>query len=703
MAVDNARKSLLLIEDDPARAKLVRDALTTLAFGSFELKWAKQLSEGLKLLSQSAFHLILSDLSLPDSQGVDTLEQLLAAASHTPIVVLALEHEEAIAREAVKRGAYDYLLKNHLGHHTLARVLRYVFERKKVEDALFAEKELASVALNCIGDAILCTDLAGNVTYLNLIAESMTGWSRLEAIGRPASEVFQIMEGTSRLPAQNPLERAIQQNKPTGLTANCVLIRRGGIELAIENSAAPLHDRTGNVSGALIVFHDVSTARAMTLKMFYLAQHDVLTDLPNRMLLNDRIQQAISFAKRNNELFALLFLDLDHFKYINDSLGHAVGDKVLQSVAKRLTACGRQSDTVSRQGGDEFVILLPQLAHAEDAALGAQKILSALAAPHRIAGRELHISASIGISTYPADGQDADTLLKSADHAMYHAKKTGRNNYWFCRVDMNTMAGDRQSFEERLRRALGRREFLLHYQPKIDLKTGAIAGVEALLRWKQPGGALVPALQFVPVAEACGLIIPIGQWVLREACKQLCAWLDGGLPPVSVSVNLSPVEFRSRDFLESLNSTLKDTGLDPRLLELELVESALMNNVDSTISTFRALNNLGVQLAVDNFGAGNSSLSCMRRFPTNALKIDRSFIHQIADDPNRAAVASAVINMGKSLKQRVIAEGVETREQHNFLLKEGCSQAQGFYFSRPLPAEQCAKLLESGIAPILVH
>jgi diguanylate cyclase (GGDEF)-like protein/PAS domain S-box-containing protein len=662
-----------------------------------------QLSDGLKLLSLGAIALVLVDLDLPDSQGIATFEQLVAAAPHIPILVLAPPHEEAAAEEAVARGACDCLLKGRLDTYTLMRALRYAVERKRFEETLFAEKERAQVALNSIRDAVLCTDLHGNITYLNLAAESMTGWSLLEALGRPVKEVFQIIEGNTRLPVQNPLDFAIEQNKPTGLTASCILIRRGGMELAIEDSAAPIHDRQGNVTGAVIVFHDVSTARAMTLKMFYLAQHDFLTDLPNRMLLNDRISHAISFARRNNELLAVLFLDLDHFKNINDSLGHAIGDKVLQSVAKRLLACGRQSDTVSRQGGDEFVVLLPQLARAEDAALSAQKMLSALAAPHCIAGRELNISASIGISTFPADGQDADSLLKSADHAMYHAKKHGRNNFKFFRAGMNTLAGERQSFEDHLRLALGRREFLLHYQPKIDLKTGTIAGVEALIRWKQPGGAIVPPLQFMPVAEACGLIVPIGQWVLREACTQLRTWLDEGLPQISVAVNLSAVEFRSREFLGAVHSILQDTHLDPGFLELELSESVLINNVESTISTFRALKNLGVQLAVDDFGAGNFSLSSMRRFPTNALKIDRSFIHQITGDPNRAAVASAVINMGKTLHQRVIAEGVETREQHNFLLHEGCSHAQGFYFSHPLPAEQCAKLLETGILPSLVH
>ena len=351
-----------------------------------------------------------------------------------------------------------------------------------------------------------------------------------------------------------------------GLSANSVLIQRGGAEFAIEESATLIRDRLGKVTGAVIIFRDVSAARAVTSKMSYLAQHDFLTGLPNRMLLADRIKQAIASAKRNHEQMAVLFLDLDRFKGINDSVGHFIGDQLLQSVAERLVACGRQSDTVSRQGGDEFVILLPRIARAEDAAISAQKILTALSAPHPIAGHELYMQASIGISTYPSDGQDAESLLKSADAAMYSAKDNGRNNFEFCRAELNTRAAERQTQESPLRLALERHEFLLHYQPKIDLQTGAINGVEALVRWLSPDRGLVPPAQFVPLAEECGLIVPIGHWVLREACTQLRSWLDAGLPPVSMAVNLSAAEFRAKDFPANVRTVLRETGLEPHLL-----------------------------------------------------------------------------------------------------------------------------------------
>jgi diguanylate cyclase (GGDEF)-like protein len=428
------------------------------------------------------------------------------------------------------------------------------------------------------------------------------------------------------------------------------------------------------------------------------AQHDFLTGLPNRALVNDRITQAIALARRHNTRFAVLFLDLDHLKHINDSLGHVIGDKLLQSVGKRLLSCVRGSDTLSRQGGDEFVVLLSEIAQAKDAALCAQKMLTILQAPHFIGHHRLGVSASIGISVYPDDGLDAETLIKTADTAMYQAKEHGRNNYKFFEQEMNIRAVERQSIEESLRGALERQEFMLHYQPKINLETGAITGAEALLRWLHPERGLIPSLRFVPVAEDSGLILPIGRWVLREACQQARAWQDAGLPPLPVAVNISAVEFRDQNFLESVRSILKETCLEPRCLELELTESVLMQHAEATASVLQALKFMGVQLAVDDFGTGYSSLSYLRRFPIDALKIDQSFVRDITSNPDDATIVSAVINMGRSLKQRVIAEGVETREQFAFLQAQHCGEGQGYYFSRPVLAGQFAKLLETGIS-----
>ena len=434
------------------------------------------------------------------------------------------------------------------------------------------------------------------------------------------------------------------------------------------------------------------------VQMDHLAYHDVLTDLPNRMLLQDRLEQAIEVAQRQDRPLALMYMDLDRFKHINDSLGHTVGDQLLQSVARRLMECVRQSDTVSRQGGDEFVLLLPLIEHAEDAALAAQKMLAALTQSHHVAGHDLHISVSIGISIYPDDGRDAQTLIKCADTAMYYAKESGRNNYKFFEPEMNARAVQRQIIEASLRRALEAQEFVLFYQPKINLESGTIVGVEALIRWQHPERGLLSPAEFVSIAEDCGLILPIGRWVLREACRQGQAWRLEGLPPITVAVNTSALEFRAKDFLANLRSTLAETGLEPRYLELELTESVLMRDAESADSVLHALAEMGVKLAIDDFGTGYSSLSYLRRFPIDALKIDQSFVKHMSGNPDDATIVSAVISMGKSLKQRVIAEGVETPEQYGFLRAQQCDEGQGFYFGRPVPAKSLATMLQAGLS-----
>jgi diguanylate cyclase (GGDEF)-like protein/PAS domain S-box-containing protein len=693
---------ILLIENDPAVADKIRAALVTTGSVTFEVECVRRLSDGIERLSKGGIAAVLLELSLPDSQGIETFDKLFSAASDVPILVLG-NGNEALAKEAVGRGAQDYLLAGHLESYSLPRALRNAIERKAVDDALYAEKERAVVTLNSIGDAVLCTDISGNITYLNLVAESMTGWGREEANGKPLAEVFRIIDGATRLAARDPMEMAVEQNRTVGLTVNCVLIRRDGVESAIEDSAAPIHDRSGHITGAVIVFHDVSAARAMTSQMTHSAQHDVVTNLPNRLLLNDRITQSIALARRQNRPIAVIFLDLDRFKYVNDSLGHAVGDRLLQSVSKRLLAEVRSSDTVSRLGGDEFVILLSEITHPEDAATSATKLLSSLSAPHPIEGEDVDITGSIGISIYPDDGQDAETLIKNADTAMYHAKENGRSNFQFFRADMNRKSDERQSLETSLRRALRRKEFVLHYQPKVSLDTGEITGVEALIRWHQPERGLIPPAQFVPVAEDCGLIVPIGNWVLREACAQAREWQDAGLPFKHISVNVSAAEFRAKTFVAGVRTALRETGLEARYLDLELTESVLMENAQSTGAVLRELKAMGVHLAVDDFGTGYSSLSYLQHFPIDVLKIDKSFVHQISRDSNNSAIVGAIIDMGKNLKQRVIAEGIETADQLTFLQSLHCAEGQGYLFSQPVAPEELAQLLRLGVAGTIVH
>lgn len=469
--MDQPSAKLLLVDNDPAVAELVRAALA--GSGSFDVEWVRQLSVGLDRLGKKGIAAVLLKLFLPDSGGIETFDKLYAAAPFIPILILSESGHETLAVQAVERGAHDYLPPDHLDSYSLPRALRNAIHGRAVEDALYVEKDRSLVTLNSIGDAVLCTNLSGRISYLNLVAETMTGWSHKEAVGKPLAEVFHIVDGATREAAQDPLDLAMEQNRTVALTKNCVLIRRDKFEYAIEDSAAPIHDRGGRIIGAVIVFHDVSAARAMALQMAYSAHHDVVTDLPNRLLFNDRLSQSIALARRHAKPIAVLFLDLDRFKLINDSLGHAIGDKLLQSVSKRMVACLRNSDTVSRQGGDEFVILLSEIAHSEDAAVSAEKLLLSFRAPYSIDGQDLHITGSIGISVYPEDGEDVKTLIQSADTAMYHAKERGRDNFQFFKVEMNRkVTVRRRSLESSLRRALAREEFLLHYQPKVCLETG---------------------------------------------------------------------------------------------------------------------------------------------------------------------------------------------------------------------------------------
>lgn len=824
---DEAPITVLLVEDDPADAILIRDALTDQEDGTFHVEWVTRLTDALERLSGEVIEAVLLDLTLPDSQGIEALEKLSKAAPNVLILVLSSASDEEITRQAVGHDAFDYIVKDHINARWLKRALYYVIrrtihvveprtgeahframsealplgifvsdeqggcvytnpayhkisgltseqalgtnwamaihpddrqrilaewfaavrnhapfqtefrflreddsvvwtritraalrdgmeprghvqtveditERKSMdfvlqaaEEALFEEKERAQVTLNSIGDAVLTTDILGNVTYLNLVAEKMTGWSREEALGKPLSEVFNIIDGQTREAAVNPAKRAIEEDRIVELSADCVLIRRDGFESSIEDSAAPIHNRDGRVGGAVIVFHDVSQSKAMTKKMSHLAHHDFLTGLPNRALLTERLSLAIRMTGRSHKRVALMFLDLDFFKSINDSLGHAVGDQLIQSVGKRLLECVRDTDTVCRQGGDEFVILLTEIRQSMDASDVAEKLLSSFTIPHLIGTHELYATSSIGISIYPDDAITLDAVMRNADAAMYHAKACGGNNYKFFMADMNIRSVRRLFVENNLRRALKLGEFLLYYQPRIDLASGEMTGAEALIRWMDPDIGLIYPEQFLAIAKECGLIVQIGWWVMREACRQVRAWQVSGLHAVPVAVNISSPEFGDKTFLDHIGMILRETGLAPRYLELELTESILMKDMDSSVSIFESLNAMGVKIAIDDFGTGYSSLSRLSRFPIDALKIDQSFVRDITTDKNDASIVSAVIGMGKNLRQRVIAEGVETREQAAFLLARQCDEGQGFLFSHPLAAQDFALLLES--------
>jgi diguanylate cyclase (GGDEF)-like protein len=442
-------------------------------------------------------------------------------------------------------------------------------------------------------------------------------------------------------------------------------------------------------------FHDVSLGRPFSHRMSHLAEHDTLSlaDLPSHLILKDRITQAIGNAQRHRHQLAVLSVDLDNFKQINDTLGHGIGDKALQWVAQRLLSCVRSTDTVSREHGDEFVILLSEVKRAQDAEVCAETMLSALSMPACIDQHDLYLSASIGIATYPQDATDAETVIRHARWAMYRAKNSGSNTFKFFEPVMNGRTVQRQTLENSLRHAIDADQFVLHYQPRINLFTGALTGVETLLRWRDPQSGLVLPGQFLTVAEESGLIVPIGRWVLREGVRQSRSWLDAGLPALPLAINVSAAEVHARDFVGGVDAILTETGIAPCNLELELTEAVLMRDIDAVAGVLQDLKSMGVRITLDGFGTGYASLSHLRRLPIDTLKIDRSFIRDLGAEGGTASIVAAIIAMGKGLGFQVVAEGIETQEQWQYLREQNCVEGQGFYFSPAIDAENLAHVL----------
>jgi diguanylate cyclase len=555
--------TVLLIEDNPGDARLIELMLAEDPDTPFRLSCVDRLSRGLEFLSSQKPGIVLLDLSLPDSHGLETFDKVFAHSPAVPIIVLTGNDDQMLALSAVKTGAQDYLVKGKLDRELLVRAMHYSIERKRYQEQLEHQ-----------------------------------------------------------------------------------------------------------------------------------ANYDALTGLPNRNLLHDRLKQAV-FAQRQQRSIAVVFIDLDHFKFINDSLGHSAGDRLLRQMADRLREAVRDGDTVSRLGGDEFILVLNDQ-HNEDFVFRAmQRIIAKVSEPVVLEGQDLTVTCSAGISLYPQDGPDVDTLLKNADAAMYRAKDHGRNNFQFYTAEMNKLVNERLSLEANLRRAVERNELTLHYQSKHDLRTGAIVGVEALLRWSHPEWGLVYPDRFIPLAEETGLIGSIGEWVLRTACAQNRAWQDAGLPPVVMSVNLSARQFRQDALFKTVARILSETGLRPEFLEMEITESMVMHNMEASIAILKGLREIGVHLSVDDFGTGYSSLAYLKALPIGILKIDRSFVHDIDGVAGQSdgLLARAIISLGHSLKLKVIAEGVERKAQLEFLRAHECDEAQGFYFSKPVPAEDCALLL----------
>jgi len=527
------------------------------------------------------------------------------------------------------------------------------------------------------------TEISSNVRKVGLDVDENIGKARwdIETVRMTEEErqaQKQLME------AHQPFQNLVYQRSDANGNLHTISV-----------SGRPIFDEEGRFTGYRGTGKDITEQKKVEDQIRHMAHHDALTGLPNRVLLHDRIGQAIAQARRDGRVAALLVIDLDRFKNVNDSLGHQVGDGLLRTVAERLVACVRGTDTVARMGGDEFVVVLAELRQAEDAGQVAQKILAALPQPVNIDGHELRVTTSIGICVHPHDGEDAETLMRNADAAMYHAKQTGRNNFQFFTRQMNIAANQRLLLEKDLRLALEREEFTLHYQPQLDLKTGGIVGLEALIRWPHARRGMVAPMEFIPLAEETGLIAPIGEWALRRACTQARRWQTQGYPQLQVSVNCSAQQFRLEGLVDTVARTLQQTGLPASSLELELTESIIVEHTEHVMARFKALDEMGVKLSIDDFGTGYSSLGYLKRFPIHELKIDQSFVRDVSTDPDDAAIVSAIITMAHGLGLRVVAEGVETAEQLAFLKKVDCDWAQGYYFCRPLPAEEIEPLLRN--------
>ena len=567
-----------------------------------------------------------------------------------------------------------------------------ITERKQAEEALLFKTALLEAQAETTIDGILAVDESDHIVLAN--KQFGRNFEIPDEQLSTRDDLIVLKHVTDRVEDPDAfIERVEYLNSHRDEKSRDELRLKNG--KIFDRYSAPLVDSRRQYRGRIWYFRDITDRKLAEERVQFLAYYDALTGLPNRTLLQDRLAKALAGARRRKDKVAILFLDLDRFKDINDSLGHSVGDLLLQEVAERLKTWAREQDTVARVGGDEFLIVLTGLKDVADAAVATERIVNLMTAGFVVRGHPVNVSCSIGVSIFPEHSADCETLIKNADAAMYSAKENGRNRFQFFTEDMNAQGVERLTLENSLRLALDKKELFLVYQPQMDIATGRITGLEALLRWQHPDLGLVPPDKFIRIAENSGLIVPIGEWVVRTACCQARKWQDEGLPPVSVAVNVSAVQFRQEGFCELIRRVLHETGLAPQYLELELTESLLLANADLMLSVVQELKAMGVTLAIDDFGTGYSSFSYLRQFRVSKLKIDRVFIRDVAVNPDDAAITTAIISMAKSLRLKVIAEGVEDEAQMSFLRAHQCDEIQGYYFSKPLAADEVADKLRA--------
>jgi diguanylate cyclase (GGDEF)-like protein/PAS domain S-box-containing protein len=670
---------VLLVEDNAADAMVAQAAIQKAAIGRAEVLRADTLSKALAIAGSTDVHLVLLDLNLPDSRGLLTLERMRASVRCPVIVVTAAEHP-GMDEEALEMGAFEILHKGGLRADGIARMLRLAEGQRKVQASLEGAELRYRKLIEIAPDAIFVhTD--GRIVLVNPAMQHLFGAGGPDQL--LGSDVLELVVPAGREAARKRMQSLYaftHSLRPTEVEYQ----RRDGTAFPAEVTAVSF--TLDGRPATQVVVRDITERKEVEARLARLARYDPVTGLPNRNLLQERLEHAVTQSRRRHRGAGVLFVDLDRFKLVNDTYGHDVGDELLRLAGERLVGCVRQDDTVSRLGGDEYAVVIADLARPDDAALVAQKILDSFTAPFDLGGRETFITASIGVATFPNDGESAEALLKCADIAMYRAKESSRNAFCFYTAELNERATSKLQLNSDLRRALERGEFSLHYQPKVRLASGQMIGMEALLRWQHAERGMVPPLEFIPALEDSGLIVAVGDWVIEEACTQLAAWSRAELRPPPVAVNLSARQFRRRDLDRVIHALLARHGVSPELLELEITESSLMDDPKDAIRQLQALREAGLRISVDDFGTGYSSLAYLTRLPISTLKIDRSFVDAAITEPGSAAIVKMVIDMAQRLQFDVVAEGIETERHVDFLRQNGCEQGQGYHFGRPVPA-----------------
>ena len=679
---------VLLIDDDEDEFVLTRDLVSEFERGAVNLEWNDSFDAGLRTITEARHDAILVDYRLGERDGLELLREASAAGCRAPIILLTGQGNHDIDVIAMRTGGADYLVKGQFSPAVLERAIRHAVERSRTLEALRESETLNRAIVDALEEGVLFQDEDGDLLACNASAERILQGSFVQLASRtgPHEDWKLIREDGSEFPeAELPSKIARSTGKPCFATVG--FVDGNGEERWLSINAQPLPRVGRNGTYAVVTSMANFTERKRAEDALRRqAMYDSLTDLPNRRLFMDRLEQAISFARRAGGSLAVAFLDLDRFKLVNDTLGHNAGDALLQQVAKRLSDVMRPDDTVARLGGDEFTLILPEVYTTDDMARVAQRILDALEAPFELFGQEIRVGASLGLSLFQSDGDDADSLLRHADSAARRAKLVGRGHYQFYRAQMTEAALEQVTLERDLRRALEGGSLELHYQPQYDLDNDQLVGVEALLRWRHPTlGAISPA-KFIPIAEESGLIVPIGTWVLHEACRQNVAWQRAGFAPCRVAVNVSSMQFERVDLVETVRQVLDLSGLEPRWLELELTESLVMRDVTDTANQLERLRELGVKVAVDDFGTGYSSLAYLQRLPLDTLKIDRAFVMELGAERDTLPLVRALVTLAHGLGMEVVAEGIETRSQFNTLHNLGCNFGQGFLMCRPVEA-----------------